>query len=72
MWIKLTKGDELPVLVNTTKINGASATKKRGSTLTFDEKYTAPGTRLTVGEPIEEVAALMGAASAKPARAQRR
>ncbi|MEQ1951851.1 hypothetical protein [Mesorhizobium sp. CN2-181] len=30
-------------------------------TIQFDERYTAPGTRLAVGEPIEEIADMMGA-----------
>ena len=61
MWIKLTKSDDKPVLINISKISGASPSKNGGSTIQFDERYTAPGTRLAVGETIEEVADMMGA-----------
>lgn len=61
MWIKLTKSDDKPVLVNISKISGASPTKNGGSTIQFDERFTAPGSRLVVGETIEEVADMIGA-----------
>ncbi|MDQ6434861.1 hypothetical protein RB623_12460 [Mesorhizobium sp. LHD-90] len=75
MWIKLTKADtNNPVLVNLTKISGASANKKGGAAIEFDEKYTVPGSRLAVGESLDEVAELMGAphpAAANPRAARR-
>lgn len=71
MWIKLTKSDRNPVLVNMTKMSGASATKKGGSSIEFDERYAAPGTRLIVEEPLELVAELSGAPTAQ-AQKQRR
>lgn len=61
MWIKLTKVDSRPVLINIAKISGASPTKNGGSVIQFDERFTTPGTRLAVEEPIEEVADMMGA-----------
>ncbi len=61
MWIRLTKGDNNPVLVNVGTMSGAIAAKKGGSIIAFDEKFTSPGTRLAVEESVEEVADLMGA-----------
>ena len=73
MWIKLTKSDAKPVLINISKISGALPAKNGGSTIQFDERYTAPGTRLTVEEAIEEVADMMGAPYFEtPVRAHRR
>ena len=59
MWIKLTRIDEQPVLVNVVMISDVIVSAK-GSIIRFDKRLTGSAKKLAVMESVPVIAAFIG------------